>query len=407
MDHDYKTFLGKIRDNCLNLERSRVPSLGFNAFALMSDIYHRENFHSDILCEILNPNGEHKEGKKFLQAFFDLLLDFCDEQNINDPQTEIKNIYNDDDIKVTREEGRTDIAIYHETKSWVIIIENKINNAEDTYRQIPKYINYWKQKREKEPIAVIYLTASDNKKFPSTNGWNSPEISDVEKLLLPIPGYVPKHRNCIWTWLSHCELSTKNFNNKAVVSQYAALVQKQAGESMDAQNVENFLKAIEETKIEITHLQELLTSLPEYYTQKTKEMLADNGVFPNVWRIFAKPITVLDGFTINHENTNISFSIDIHCAQLDSLGVSFFVRKNGSDTKDTDILKIFDKVFETHGFKYDQNVWDDRYFKLFKLNPTTQELRNMVDEIKEFLQALVTCKDDYNLKIKTVSGLNN
>ena len=92
MDHDYKTFLEKIRDNCLNLERSRVPSLGFNAFALMSDIYHRENFHSDILCEILNPNGEHKEGKKFLQAFFDLLLDFCDEQNINDPQTEIKNI---------------------------------------------------------------------------------------------------------------------------------------------------------------------------------------------------------------------------------------------------------------------------------------------------------------------------
>ena len=176
---------------------------------------------------------------------------------------------------------------------------------------------------------------------------------------------------------------------------------------MDAQNVGSFLKAIEEAKIDIAHLQELLTSLPEYYTQKTKEMLAGNGVFPNVWRIFSKPITVLDDFTINHENTNISFSIDIHCAQLDSLGVSFFVRKNGSDTKDTDILKIFDKVFETHGFKYDQNVWDDRYFKLFKLNPTTQELRNMVDEIKEFLQALVTCKDDYNLKIKTVSGLNN
>ena len=406
MDNKYKPFLGKIRDNCLHLERSRVPSLGFNAFALMSDIYHRENFHSDILCEILNPNGEHKEGKKFLQAFFDLLLDFCDERKSDELKIKITNIYNDDDIKVTREEGRTDIAIYHETKSWAIIIENKINNALDMYRQIPTYINYWKEK-EMKPIAVIYLTAAGDKTFPSTAGWEPNEIFDVKRLLLAIPGYVPKYKNCIWTWLSHCELSTKNFNNKAVISQYAALVQKQAGESMDAQNVENFLKAIEETKIEITHLQELLTSLPEYYTQKTKEMLAGNGVFPNVWRIFSKPITVLDDFTINHENANISFSIDIYCAQLDSRGVSFFVRENGSDTKDTDILKIFDKVFETHGFKYDQNVWDDRYFKLFKLNPTTQELRDMVDEIKEFLQALVTCKDDYNLKIKTVSGLNN
>jgi hypothetical protein len=51
--------------------KSKELSIGFNLFLLISDTYHRENFHSDILRALLDPNEKHQEGNKYLSVFFD------------------------------------------------------------------------------------------------------------------------------------------------------------------------------------------------------------------------------------------------------------------------------------------------------------------------------------------------
>lgn len=60
-------FVKEGRYSFRSLLDKRDTSLGFNAFELVSDIYRRENFHSDIMCAIINPRSKHGEGLRFLQ----------------------------------------------------------------------------------------------------------------------------------------------------------------------------------------------------------------------------------------------------------------------------------------------------------------------------------------------------
>ncbi|GHT89940.1 hypothetical protein FACS1894137_19320 [Spirochaetia bacterium] len=68
------------------------------------------------------------------------LYNFIDFININNTvsQENIDKKYYSDS-KVEREEGKIDILIKSEETRHCIIIENKINNARDMDRQLPKY----------------------------------------------------------------------------------------------------------------------------------------------------------------------------------------------------------------------------------------------------------------------------
>ena len=65
-----------LKENAARLRRlgeRKDTSLGFNAFALVSDTYYRENFHSDIIRAILDPHSGHGEGALFLRKFVDFI----------------------------------------------------------------------------------------------------------------------------------------------------------------------------------------------------------------------------------------------------------------------------------------------------------------------------------------------
>lgn len=49
--------------------RKRHVDLRFNLFAIVSELYYRENFHSDILKAILDPTASHYEETSFLNLF--------------------------------------------------------------------------------------------------------------------------------------------------------------------------------------------------------------------------------------------------------------------------------------------------------------------------------------------------
>lgn len=114
-------------------------TLGFNVFVLTSDRYYRENFHSDIIKAFLNPQENHGQGCLFLNALIDMLNKlFSDSVRIN------KNHYAD--AIAEREIGKLDIAIFSEVSKHCIIIENKIYNAGDMPRQLPRYYDYMNTK---------------------------------------------------------------------------------------------------------------------------------------------------------------------------------------------------------------------------------------------------------------------
>ena len=44
--------------------KQEVFEIGFNVFKLSSDLYFRENFHSDIIKSLLDPKENHQEKKQ-------------------------------------------------------------------------------------------------------------------------------------------------------------------------------------------------------------------------------------------------------------------------------------------------------------------------------------------------------
>lgn len=106
--------------------------IGFNVFTLSSDFYYRENFHSDIIKAFLSPIEKHNEGNKYLDLFIDLL------NKTNNSKVSKGDFQG---ATVEREKHDIDLLITDEESKKAIIVENKINNATDQQRQLPRYVN--------------------------------------------------------------------------------------------------------------------------------------------------------------------------------------------------------------------------------------------------------------------------
>jgi hypothetical protein len=155
------------------LSQSNPFDIGFNVFHLSSDLYYRENFQSDIIAAFLNPHHSHNEKSKYLHLFIDFLNIAGGEKTIN--KSDFLN------SQVDREPDNIDILITDTESKKAIIIENKINNAGDTYRQLPRYVDKVK-KRKYDIQAIVYITLESGKS-PSKDDWSFDEIAEIEGLL--------------------------------------------------------------------------------------------------------------------------------------------------------------------------------------------------------------------------------
>lgn len=131
-------------------------TLRFNFFESISDLYYRENFHSDILEVLLNPNTKEIGRKYFMQEFVNFL-------GLTQKQFDCRS-----DFDVIREkENRIDLCIKNK-KSQAIIVENKINYARDMDNQLVRYMQHVDEDLGITTYTVVYLTLIDdeNKKPP-------------------------------------------------------------------------------------------------------------------------------------------------------------------------------------------------------------------------------------------------
>ncbi len=140
----------------------------FNFFESISDKWYRENFHSDVLYTILNPNTKEIGRKYFMQEFVKF-LNIEDRFDCNKNCEVIKEqptgliVWEEDGQKIEKP-GYIDLFIKNESQA--IIIENKINYAPDMENQLVRYMKYVDEELGIKEYTVVYLTLTGDKEPP-------------------------------------------------------------------------------------------------------------------------------------------------------------------------------------------------------------------------------------------------
>lgn len=352
-DSSFVAFLDKYGRVINAVNRQRITSLGFNAFSLMSDTYRRENFHSDVIKGILDPNGEHGEGAAHLHRFLRFIASVARRNGNEILADQVEGLLPlSNDIDVTREEGRVDIKI--KAPSWTILIENKINGACDMERQIPRYLKKCRDKGESVK-AVVYLTTSQEGE-PIQDNWTPEEIDLVKKLLIPIVGYseTPSQPNLVRDWLQPCEFVARDFNTKAVLNQYSKLVIHQAGVTMNEDAMKKVLECLNGSDAPTyTLLRQVVDDLPKVLARRIESRFKGREGLKQAW-VYKDSVAVFDFPPISYEESahdrQAVFAVDVHCEDIAKRGVSFFSRSDNAFPIDVflKLLQRFDSAFKLH-----------------------------------------------------------
>ena len=194
----------------------------FNIFELISDTYYKENFHSDIIAQLLR-------NEIILKNFLDFIgVD--------------KSMY--ENYEVEREESKIDILI--KTEKNCIIVENKLNWAKDMPEQLFRYYNECKNNKKLEVDKIVYL---------SPNSWKQPEeqsIKEIPKeLIKTIIGYDGEN-NDFYTMV--LQKSLEEMNNKEpkewhLLLEHYLKILRQTGETkMDKLTKEFYDKIVNDSK---------------------------------------------------------------------------------------------------------------------------------------------------------------
>jgi hypothetical protein len=187
------TDVSKITQHFQELSRARGDS--FNIFSLLG-VDHYEQTHSRILAELLNPEGSHGMGDRFLKAFVDQFNDF-----INSPKQGCKTFQTKGAIvrtevsigtKTDISGGRLDILIQEYPGTRKIIIENKIFAA-DQVNQIARY------HEKHEDAKIFYLNPKGDAPSEASLGIFYEKKEENSVWLQSI-----SYANHITEWLAQC-----------------------------------------------------------------------------------------------------------------------------------------------------------------------------------------------------------
>jgi hypothetical protein len=244
-----------------NADRRKVD-LGFNAFALVSDLYYRENFHSDMMVAILDPRGAHGQGDRFLRLFLEFLRD---RHHLDIEPDDYRN------AQVVPESAKIDVLIWDKTSGKAIIVENKINGAPDMDRQVVRYLEEVEDGRRLKCDAIVYLTLQQ-RGWPGTHGWTNDERERVSRLLKPICAFANAPDDLHSGWLGPCVGSAADSSLEVahVIRQYRQIILKLGQNVMNQPLMQEFydlLKVGERYKAAL-NLKAIMNDLPAFRCQR-------------------------------------------------------------------------------------------------------------------------------------------
>lgn len=199
----------------------------YNIVLAASDIYYRENYHSDIMAYIL-------ENKKNTMIYF---INYINSLS-NLPDIDLNNYSN---TEVIREENKIDILIRDLSSNHCIIIENKINNAGDMRRQLPRYYNTI-IKNGCVVDRIVYYSL-DGKKRPDKSTWTKKDLQlGLENIMVFGAAANGTDTDFVNGFLDPCKDNAEDDLEKSFYYQYTDLLEYIRRNQMDYQLMEKFYK---------------------------------------------------------------------------------------------------------------------------------------------------------------------
>ncbi|MFM2199249.1 MAG: hypothetical protein RLZZ505_2681 [Verrucomicrobiota bacterium] len=354
-------------DACM---KNREVDIGFNLFNLISPVYYRENLHSDIIKEILDPNSAHGRGDSHLRLFIEYL-------NEHHGLAIDQNHYRT--AEVLREPGRIDLLIRDDENKRVIIIENKISGAIDQYRQIPRYLDTVESEYQLKCDAILYLNLSQLK-GPDTTDWSHQERGRIKPLLKVIRAYHESDADLYHGWLIKC-IQDPHEEPDFVIFQYSNLIKKLARHIMNEPTMEKFYEwaSSKETCEKIASFTKMVSDLPAYRISRIQKHSFSHPAPFSRTSIPKQTTLVVEGFARDPEHQS---RIKIHVeAEPDQTTLSFWDNNGDGENIGRFPAQILEEIRMKNEFIENQG-WYQRSFKF------PEGEKNLADFIKEFLQAL-------------------
>jgi hypothetical protein len=264
----------------------------FNLFTISSYNSYLENFHSDIIALLLDPQERHLQNNAFLNLFLDYLIVLGAQIDKNDYAL----------CEITREVGRIDIWLKDITSKKSIIVENKINNAGDQENQLENYYSYAKNAGY-DVDAVVYLTLQGNKKAPYT------DIEELNEKIINVQAFDSANDLCTG-WLDKCFELAQDEHCRSFIFQYQKLIKHLSQMGMDRQIKDDFYNVInkEDGYTKTRAIADLVTGLEQYRADIFADKIGNDYLpfrkiyrwRPNYW-LFEKYIDNKIGYKLDVE----------------------------------------------------------------------------------------------------------
>ena len=344
----------------------KEKGLRFNVFSVSNFRSHVENFHNDIIAELLNPKGAHGEGRLFLDQFLDYL-----NERYHEESSQLKAAAF---TTVLTEKDRIDILIKGENKA--IIIESKVNDAVDQPDQVDRYYNKI-DKAELEITDVIYLTLRGIKSPPKNIK------QEAQKVLREIALLRNDEDDLVNKWLKPCYEKCKTEDSRSFIHQYIKLIKFLAFMNEKVALGNEFYSFLEKQKLDdqkfILELPKLLENLTYSRKHQLRKAIGENHKpFSKAVEKYKENIMLYEGFSGSNENCN--FQLGIVFSESGKVKVYIHDLNNKKENKTTEELLKIASIIE----KFEAKEWG--FQKTFNVEKTS--LKDLDEEVLTFVKEI-------------------
>jgi len=348
----------------------RKANAEYNLFNLSSYNNQKENFHTDVISSLLDINGLHEEGDKYIFLFIDYL-------NLKFGYSIEKINYKD--VILLREfgnrESKMDLLIKGD--GHCILIENKMNGAPDMVNQLDRYFEIAIGKGEKqlglEMDAIIYLTLDGIGNAPT------PENLKAKELLSSIGAYTDdsiNEKDLINGWLNKCIKISEHQDSKSLINQYVKLIKHLNAGCMENNTVTNFYQiANNKSAIETVNAIKMLSGrLPLFRVEKIINEIEDSSPFGRPKRYSTYNSYLYEGFK--------TFQLRIDCNEDGSIELLYHnLDKHKFNNSTFEILEKSGLIEE-----FIQSGDNELFTKIFSLNTQYETIQQIDEHVIDFLK---------------------
>jgi hypothetical protein len=180
------------------------------------------------------------------------------------------------DIKITTELMKIDILIANEKCKKAIIVENKINNAADTEKQLLNYKNKL-ESRDYTVSKIVYIS-QNGLKTPDTTDWTHNEIEQIETKLKLVSACRSSNTISLEQVIEECLPRINNIDQISILQQYNRLLKKSYLTRMNFDFMQELYKTIKtEADFEkLLELKNMIADLPKFRALRIMEILFVN-----------------------------------------------------------------------------------------------------------------------------------